>query len=241
MRIFFLLFVFSAVVFCDEKPGDSDDFNAADFFDKFEGEETVGQAEGAQDAGSELPVKHADVSIVSYFPGHTDGSLPTGESISVLANLHNGATEVFNFSAVYARLYDAASGYSIQNYTLKEYHVPVPVGEEATIVYKFTPHEQLEPGLYRLETIAFYMDMKGKYYAETFFNNTVSLTENGLFMDSKTFIGTLAVLGAVIFMILQSLKNKKQSKSVSASNSDDWLRDANFNTKNIKKDTKKRN
>jgi hypothetical protein len=72
--------------------------------------------------------------------------------------------------------------------------------------------------------IAFYADSKAKYFSDTAFNSTISLTESGLFMDSKSFVIVLIVIGIAAFFAISSLKKNKKTSNKAQADDSQWLK-----------------
>ncbi len=109
----------------------------------------------------------------------------------------NKATDTFNISVVWGRLYNAQKTHIIQNFTGLEVGHELKPDEEHTVEYVFVPHRQLEAGAeYFVELLGYFtplVNTQSKHYVHAAFNATVKLQEKpgkftGPFLFSVTLV-----------------------------------------------------
>jgi hypothetical protein len=111
----------------------------------------------------------------------------------------NKASDTFNISVVWGRLYNAQKTHIIQNFTGIEVGHELKPEEDHLLEYSFVPHRQLEAGAeYFVELLAYFtplVNTNNKHFVHIAFNATVKLQEKpGKFMVPFIFSVTLACI-----------------------------------------------
>jgi len=156
-----------------------------------------------------------DVSTATVFPKYLDARLPIGKEVEILTVLKNKGELALTVTSIKASFnYPLDHKYYIQNFTEFPYALTVAPSEEYTISYVFQPDALLEPRDYDLVVQMFYGDAEGQNYTSVVFNSTIDMVEVGTAVDAQTFfvyLGVVAVLGLVLFMIYKALGHWRES------------------------------
>jgi hypothetical protein len=127
--------------------------------------------------------------------------------------------------------------------SMQVYHQTVDAGKQLSIEYKFMPDPRLDNRDFTVALTVFYHDAAGKYFSNTFFNQTVSIVEVKKLIDWEliflfVLLGGLAAVGiyflsSFLAPYLQSMgvvkKGKKTKKTeANADNNEDWVKGTNY-------------
>jgi len=144
---------------------------------------------------------HSKVSVVATIVDLKDNVLHKELTHKVTYSFSNKATDTFNISVVWGRLYNAQKSYIIQNFSGFEVGQELKPDEDQTVEYSFTPHRQLEAGAeYFLELQGYFtplVNTNNKHYVHTAFNATLRIQEKpGKYTGS--FIFSISLVCAIV-------------------------------------------
>jgi hypothetical protein len=189
--------------------------------------------DGEEDLPPGTPRVHSKVSVVATLADLKDNVMHKELAQKVSFSFSNKATDTFNISVVWGRLYNAQKTHIIQNFSGFEVGHELKPDEEHTVDYAFVPHKQLEAGAeYFLELLGYFtplVNTQSKHYIHTAFNATVKLQEKpGKFTGPIIFsVSLICIIVGGLYMIKNQIgpfSNKKfvpSSKSSSKTSSDD--------------------
>jgi hypothetical protein len=177
------------------------------------------------------PRVHSKVSVVATI-SLKDNTMHKELAHKVSYSFSNKASDIFNISVVWGRLYNAQKTHIIQNFTGIEVGHELKPDEEHTVEYTFVPHRQLEAGAeYFVELLGYFtplVNTQNKHYVHTAFNATVKLQEKpGKFTGPFLFsVSLVCIIFGGLYMIKsnankQVIASKFTSKASSAKDSED--------------------
>jgi hypothetical protein len=139
------------------------------------------------------------VSVVATILDLKDNTMHKELTHKVSYSFSNKATDTFNISVVWGRLYNAQKTHIIQNFSGYEVGHELKPDEDHTVEYAFVPHRQLEAGAeYFVELMGYFtplVNTQSKHYIHTAFNATVKLQEKpGKFTGPFIFSVTLVCM-----------------------------------------------
>lgn len=191
-----------------------------------QGDEEVVQSRASPDADTVFVFPDADTRG-GFYPGNPD---------TVVLGFRNNGQRPFVFKQIAGSLrYEMDFNYILENYTVSNYGVTVKPGEEYTLLYRFTPHQQLQEGPYGLQFSAIYGDDYGDFET-VFFNSTINILEpvsDLTLKDILQYALIIAVsLGAAVGLVRlgSSFGGKRSSSAKKASTGrvvnpdEEWLR-----------------
>jgi len=153
--------------------------------------------DGEENLPPGTPRVHSKVSVVATILDLQDNTMKKELTHKVSYSFSNKATDTFNISVVWGRLYNAQKTHIIQNFTGFEVGHELKPDEDHTVEYSFVPHRQLEAGAeYFVELLGYFtplVNTQSKHYIHTAFNATVKLQEKpgkftGPFLFSVTLV-----------------------------------------------------
>jgi len=161
----------------------------------------------AEDVG--IVVASPDVTTSSVFPLYAQKKFLLGDEIEILLGFANNAeSEIFNITHIIASFnYPLDFSFYIQNFTAKEYNIPVMPSSQISVSYTFFPDPLLEPRDFGLVATVFYRDQQGVNWTSVFFNSTVDVSEQSGSFDGQTFftfLALFAILGLIGYGIYRT-------------------------------------
>jgi hypothetical protein len=191
--------------------------------------------DGEDDLPPGTPRVHSKVSVVATLADLKDNVMHKELAQKVSFSFSNKATDTFNISVVWGRLYNAQKTHIIQNFSGFEVGHELKPDEEHSVEYAFVPHKQLEAGAeYFVELLGYFtplVNTQSKHYIHTAFNATVKLHEKpGKFTGPMIFsLSLICIIVGGLYMIKNQIGpfSKKQKgfaqapKSSSKTSSDD--------------------
>lgn len=209
----------------------------------------VAQAQQQPHPLSNLPPP-GSITTGFFFPGNEAKRFTVGETVKVVAGIRNEASEAYNITAILGSV-NMASDFRlyVQNFTEQVYHQPINAGDELSVEYKFAADPRI-PTLgtdsFVLALTVLYHDNAGKYFSNTFFNQTVTIVDVKRLIDWELvflfiILGGLAAGGAYIaysyaaphLQTLGVVKKGKKTKKVegsAADHHDDWVKGTIYDT-----------
>jgi len=153
--------------------------------------------EVAEDA-EDLETSEAEgVLTTSLFPKHTTRHFPAGETIEALIAFEN-QNEKDDFSIEYVRgalTSPQDFGHYLQNFTGSLHNTTVQKGQEACLLYRFTPDVNIDPREYGVIIEVFYQNENNETFLSTVFNGTVHITDPHSSFDGQTLFAYLSIVG----------------------------------------------
>lgn len=130
-------------------------------------------------AGQMFPPEHPNVEVMSYFPSNSLGKLPLNEVATVVVGFINNDDRPMNVSGVRGSVHSPLD-YSLQfrNFTGTPIYEVVPANQESaySTLFQVPLPEAMDV---QLTFTLFYTDASGRFYSNTFFNETVSYVATG--------------------------------------------------------------
>ena len=175
-------------------------------------EEYLRQARAAE----EYSVSARDVRTSALFPDHPNKEFPAGEPVDLVAGFANNGMYPYNIHVFYTVLYNPGdSRYLVQNFSQRSnLNVPVKPNEETSLVFRFTPHRELEPRPYKLLSMLQYSD-GAREYINVLYNDTVTITEPLPRLDFSTvfsYFSLFAMIGGIAYGIYFLVSNSGNGK-----------------------------
>ncbi len=196
-------------------------FRVAQFL--YSEEEDDDDDDGEADLPAGAPRVHSKVSVVATLLDLKDNTLNKELVQKVSYSFSNKATDTFNISVVWGRLYNAQKTHIIQNFSGFEVGHELKPDEDHTFEFSFVPHRQLEAGAeYFLELLGYFtplVNTQNKHYVHTAFNATLKLQEKpGKFTGPFLFSITLlcVIIGGLYMAKHQLGPFAKQQKTTMA-------------------------
>jgi hypothetical protein len=188
-----------------------------------------------------------ELAVNYFFPKHPVHKFVAGLPVTVVAGIHNDASQEYNISAIMGSInFPHDFSQHIQNFTQQLYFAVLPAGQEISVQYTFRPDPLLAGRDFQLALTLFYEDNKGGFFSTTFFNQTVDFTEVEKLIDHEVLFLYLLLVAAIAgagFWAYKSIagvagiKTKSKSKpkaktdAVKADEAEDWLTGTNYDPK----------
>jgi len=146
-----------------------------------------------------------DVLTSSVFLGHTVASIPAGSEISALVGFHNVGNRPYIVKSVQGSIRDAADfSFVLQNFTSLTVGTTIDGGEQASIMYKFLPENDLDPRDVSLEIAVNYADEDDDaVFSSAAFNSTITITDSEAGTPLLSYVRSLVLLACFVYGALQ--------------------------------------
>ena len=155
-----------------------------------------------------MPPPAENVVTAFLAPDHLDHKFPIGGTVNVLCHFRNDGDKAINVTGIMGSI-NLAHDFRVHiwNNSFKGVYVEVQANEEATFLYPFHMHPQLDidTKLTMANTIFYeYSDVKGMY-SSTFMNQTIDLyfadSGHDLHVIGSSILAVLALIVVVVALI----------------------------------------
>jgi len=179
-------------------------------------EKTGNKKDSKSDSVKENPKPEEPVLVASpdartavVFPQNPTLDFTPGEIVELVLGFSNKGERLFNITHITASLrYLQDWKYYIQNFTKLTYGIGVLPEQEGSFLYTFRPDPLIEPRQFGMQVNVFYHDSANENFTSVLFNGTINIVEPNESFDTQTvftYVGLLAVVGLIGFIVLKSL------------------------------------
>lgn len=181
-----------------------------------EGEEEraveAGDEEEEEEDEEEVLKSSKDADTTMLFTRNSETEIPVNLPLQVLVGFANNGEEDFVLQHIHASLrYPQDFSFHIYNFSAIEYDYTVQPGQETTLEYNFQAGEVFAARPFGFVIQLFYKDAEGNFYADSLFNDTITMVELDEGIDTETFFLYL-FLAAVLVLLLVGLQQLFSSR-----------------------------
>lgn len=190
--------------------------------------EDGGDEEGAVEAGDEEEEEEEEEEVLKASPDadttllftkNSEQEIPVTMPLQVLVGFANNGELDFTLQYIHASLrYPQDFSFHIYNFSAVEYDYLVEPGREATLEYTFSASEVFAARPFGFVIQLFYKDSEGNLFADSLFNDTITMVELDEGIDTETFFLYLFLAAVMVLLLvglqqlLSSFGKRKKSK-----------------------------